>query len=154
MPITFIRKVSENETSDSTLETAVTCDKLLTLLDYWQNNCSHKVNNKHKNIMSFRMRKNLEMLLIKLCRCKFANSFTLIPSLAWGNLQLFEEITAATANNKCNSSNSDMPKTHSRNPSKTDSIKPERVLKSEIALPIDPLQDMDILEQFLFRFLT
>lgn len=148
--------VSSNETAEESKEIAITCDKLLTIIQYWQDNCCHLM--ERQNFISQSVKMSIENVLISLCRClffyclyilikqnvktmcamfyrcKFAWSFSLLPTCAWEGLQLFEDVKNMTMNE------SEEPK-----------ITNERKLKSDFPIPIDILQDMDILEQFLFR---
>ncbi|XP_026728921.1 uncharacterized protein LOC113494697 [Trichoplusia ni] len=91
----------------------ITGDKLITLLEYWENNFYMKSCEFLENCY----RVPIESLLISLSRLDIVSNIALIPPIAWSSVEVV---------------------------SKKDQLQ-------KIDLPLQALQDMDVLEAFLFR---
>ncbi|XP_063896125.1 huntingtin [Helicoverpa armigera] len=92
----------------------ITGDKLITLLEYWENNFYSKSSGE---FLEKCYREPIESLLVSLARLDIVSNIALIPPIAWSSVDVV---------------------------SKKDQLQ-------KIDLPLQALQDMDVLEAFLFR---
>lgn len=97
-------------------DVALTCNKLLTLIEFWETNYFNRDCKMEDLIMSDSYKVPIEKLLVCLARLDAITHVSLIPPIAWASIE-------ANIKNDLN----------------------------KIDLPLQALQDMDVLEPFLFR---